>query len=55
MPRLSPAAFEELGAWIGSFEALWEEWMDPLQDVLAAMQATPKDAHTTTNGEEGST
>ena len=53
--HLAPAAFEELGDWVESFEALWEERLDSLEDVLAAMQAAPEDAHTTTDDEEGST
>jgi DNA-binding transcriptional ArsR family regulator len=53
--HLAPAAFVELGDWVESFEALWEERLDSLEDVLAAMQVAPEDAHTTTDDEEGST
>ncbi len=53
--HLVPAAFEELGDWVESFEALWEERLDSLGDVLAAMQAAPEDARVTTDHEEGST
>lgn len=52
--HLAPATFEELGDWVGSFEALWEKRLDSLGDVLAAMQAVPDDAPTT-DDEEGST
>ena len=52
--HLAPAAFEELGDWVASFEALWEERLDSLEDVLAAMQAAREDASTTTDDEEGS-
>lgn len=53
--HLAPAVFEELGDWVESFEALWEERLDSLEDVLAAMQAVPEEAHTTTDDEDGST
>ena len=53
--HLSPVAFEELGDWVGSFEALWEERLDSLEDVLAAMQTGPgDDAPADTDDEEGS-
>lgn len=51
--HLDPAAFEELGDWVQSFEKLWEERLDSLDDVLAAMQAAPEDAHPTPDDEEG--
>ncbi len=41
--HLAPAAFEELGDWVASFEALWEQRLDSLGDVLAAMQTAPDD------------
>ena len=53
--HLVPAAFEELGDWVGSFQALWEERLDSLEDVLAAMQDAREDAQTTSDDEEGST
>ena len=53
--HLAPAAFEELGDWVGSFDALWEERLDSLEDVLTAMQAAREDAVTSTDDEEGST
>ena len=53
--HLTPAPFEELGDWIESFEGLWEERLESLEDVLAAMQAAREDAAPTTTDEEGST
>ena len=53
--HLAPAKFEELGDWVESFEALWEERLDSLEDVLAAMQAEREDAQAATDDEEGST
>jgi DNA-binding transcriptional ArsR family regulator len=53
--HLAPAAFEELGDWVESFEALWEERLDSLEDVLTAMQTARDDAQTTIDDEEGST
>jgi DNA-binding transcriptional ArsR family regulator len=50
--HLAPTAFEELAGWVGSFEALWRERLDALEDVLDAMQAE-RDAGTTTDDEEG--
>lgn len=35
--HLAPAVFQELGDWVESFEALWDERLDSLEDVLAAM------------------
>lgn len=52
---LAPAAFEELGDWVESFEVLWEQRLDSLEDVLVAMQAARKDAQPTTDDEGGST
>jgi DNA-binding transcriptional ArsR family regulator len=52
--HLDPAAFEELGDWVESFEALWEERLDSLEDVLAAMQAA-REGEPTNDDEEGST
>ncbi len=52
---LAPPAFEELGDWVESFEVLWEQRLDSLGDVLAAMQAAREDAPATTDDEEGST
>lgn len=53
--HLAPTAFEELADWVGSFEALWEERLDSLQDVLSAMQAAREQPQATTDDEEGST
>ena len=50
--HLAPTAFEELADWVGSFEALWEQRLDSLEDVLAAMQTAPEDAQTTTDDQE---
>jgi DNA-binding transcriptional ArsR family regulator len=52
--HLTPAAFEELRDWVVSFEALWEERLDSLEDVLVAMQVAREGTQTTTNHEEGS-
>lgn len=52
--HLAPAAFEELGDWVGSFEALWEERLDALDDVLAAMQTGHDDPPPATNEPEPS-
>lgn len=49
---LAPRTFEELGDWVESFDALWEERLDSLADVLAVMQAA---RHDQTDVEEGST
>lgn len=51
--HLAPAAFEELADWVGSFDALWEERLDSLEDVFAAMHAEREDPPTTTDHEEG--
>ena len=51
---LAPATFEELGDWVGSFDALWEERLDSLGDVLAAMQAARPDEQPTVDDEERS-
>ena len=53
--HLAPTAFEELSDWVESFEALWEQRLDSLEDVLAAMQVDRAAAQTTTDDEEGST
>lgn len=53
--HLAPAAFDELGEWVGSFEALWEHRLDSLEDVLVAMPATTEDAPTTADDPERST
>lgn len=47
--HLAPAAFQELGEWVESFEALWEERLDSLEDVLDAMQAARETGQTTTD------
>ena len=52
---LAPAAFEELGHWAESFQALWEDRLDSLEDVLTAMQAARTDIQTTPDKKEGST
>ena len=53
--HLAPAAFEELGDWVESFEALWEQRLDSLEDVLAAVQTTREDTRTTKDDQEGPT
>jgi DNA-binding transcriptional ArsR family regulator len=53
--HLAPAAFEELGDWVETFVALWEERLDSLEEVLTAMQAARDDAKTTIDDEEGAT
>lgn len=53
--HLSPTAFEELAEWTRSFEALWGDRLDSLEDVLATMQAAREDRQTTPDDEEGST
>ena len=50
--QLAPAAFEELADWVGSFEVLWEQRLDSLGGVLAAMQAA-REPQTTTDHQEG--
>lgn len=50
--HLDPAAFEELGSWVGSFEALWEQRLDSLEDVLTAMQDARQDVPPTTPADE---
>jgi DNA-binding transcriptional ArsR family regulator len=52
--HLTPGAFEEIGDWVDSFDALWEERLDSLEDVLAAMEAVRRGTHATTDDEEGS-
>ena len=52
--HLAPTAFEELGDWVESFDALWEARLDSLEGVLAAMQAAGEAPKTTTDDEEGS-
>ena len=52
--HLAPRAFEELGDWVESFDALWEQRLDSLEGVLAAMQAARDDGHTP-HDEEGPT
>ncbi|WP_150463259.1 ArsR/SmtB family transcription factor [Nesterenkonia ebinurensis] len=52
--HLVPSAFEELGDWVESFEALWERRLDSLGDLLTTMQATRSDAQTTPEEKEGS-
>ena len=55
--HLAPAAFAELGDWVDSFEALWEQRLDSLEGVLAGMQTAQEEPrHTTTDDfEERST
>lgn len=53
--HLSPAAFEEIGDWVESFEVLWEKRLDSLEDVLAAMQTARDDMKTNTDPEKDST
>src|SRR6056297_1675925 len=50
--HLVPATFEELGDWVASFEALWEERLDSLGDVLASMQTGREDVQTTMDDRE---
>lgn len=35
--------FEEIGDWAGSFEALWEERLDALENVLASMDVAKQE------------
>jgi DNA-binding transcriptional ArsR family regulator len=50
--HLSPAAFAQLGDWVASFEALWEQRLDSLEDVLTEMRAARQDTQQTTNDDE---
>ncbi len=52
--HLEPAAFEELADWTSSFQDLWDQRLDALEDVLTTMHATRADQQTTTDDEEGS-
>jgi DNA-binding transcriptional ArsR family regulator len=52
--HLAPETFAELGDWVESFEALWEQRLDSLGDVLQAMQAPRETGDGTTDDEEGS-
>lgn len=53
--RLEPAAFAALAEWTRSFEVLWHERLDALDDVLATMQAAPEGRPSTDGDQEGST
>lgn len=52
--RLEPTAFEELADWTRSFEALWEQRLDALGDVLATVQ-DERESRPPTGTEEGPT
>ncbi len=41
--RLEPTAFEELADWTRSFQVLWEQRLDALEDVLADLQHEHED------------
>lgn len=42
--RLEPEPFEALTDWTRSFEALWQQRLNALSDVLSTMQSSPTDA-----------
>ena len=51
--HLAPAAFGEIGDWVESFDEVWEQRLDSLDDVLAAMQAArAPDEQTSTDEQE---
>lgn len=52
--HLAPTVFEELGEWVGSFEALWEERLVNLEGVLARMQVARQGPQTSTDHQERS-
>lgn len=53
--HLAPEAFAELGSWVESFDAIWKQRLDSLEDVLTAMQAARESTQTDTDQREGST